>query len=177
MKAAGVTKVESELELNGQYLGGEILGFADLVLTNSKGQKAIVDMKWGGVKKYAEKLKDNSHLQLGIYAEVLRQKTNAWPEVGYYILAESKLFVLNDNYFPDGNKVNKKIDESTPHLWERFKKSYKWRNEMLKNRRIEVALQAIEVTDDSVPPEDGLQPEYLNPAYNDFLTLSGWRQA
>lgn len=177
MKAAGVTKVESELELNGQYPGGEILGFADLVLTNSKGQKAIVDMKWGGVKKYAEKLKDNSHLQLGIYAEVLRQKTNAWPEVGYYILAESKMFVLNDNYFPDGNKVNKKIDESTPHLWERFKKSYKWRNEMLKKRRIEVALEAIEVTDDSVPPEDALKPEYLNPAYNDFLTLSGWRQA
>lgn len=177
MKAAGVTKVESELELNGQYSGGEILGFADLVLTNSKGQKAIVDMKWGGVRKYAEKLKDNSHLQLGIYAEVLRQKTNAWPEVGYYILAESKMFVLNDNYFPDGNTVNKKIDESTPHLWERFKKSYKWRNEMLMNRQIEVALEVIDETGDSIPPEDGLKPEYLNPAYNDFLTLSGWRQA
>ena len=176
LKAAGVKKVESELELNGQYPGGEILGFADLVLTNSKGKKAIVDMKWGGVKKYAEKLKNNSHLQLGIYAEVLRQKTNAWPEVGYYILAESKMFVQNDNYFPDGITVSKKVDESTPHLWEQFKKSYLWRNKMLKKKQIEVVLEDIDETDDSVPPEDGLKPEYLNSAYNDFLTLAGQRK-
>lgn len=177
MKAAGVEKVESELELTGHYPGGEILGYADLVLTNRNGKRAIVDMKWGGVKKYANKLTENNHLQLGIYAELLRQKTNAWPDVGYYILAEAKLFAQHDDYFPDGTKVNKKIDESTPHLWERFKSSYAWRNELLKARRIEVALEDVEETEESDTPEDGLKPEILNPAYNDYLTLSGWRKA
>ena len=177
LKAADVKTVQSELELRGLYSGGEILGYADLVLTNSKGKHAIVDMKWGSANWYAKKLTENTHLQLGIYAELMRQKTKAWPDVGYYILLESKMFVQNDNYFPDGITVNKKIDESTPHLWEQFKKSYLWRNEMLKNKQIEVVLEEIDETDDSVPPEDGLKPEYLNSAYNDFLTLAGRRQA
>jgi len=177
LKAAGVANVQSELELKGHYPGGEILGYADLVLTNRDGKRAIVDMKWGGAKKYAGKLAENTHLQLGIYAELLRQQTGAWPDLGYYILAEAKLIAQHDEYFPDGGKVNKKIEESTPHLWERFKKSHAWRNELLKQRRIEVVLDEAEETEASAAPEDGLKPEILNPAYNDYLTLAGWRQA
>ena len=91
LRSAGIYTVQSELELKGHYSGGEILGYADLVITNKHGISAIVDMKWGGKNKYTEKLTENAHLQLGIYAELLRQKTGTWPEVGYYILAESKL--------------------------------------------------------------------------------------
>lgn len=177
LKAAGVTSVQSELELNGVYAGGKILGYADMVLSNARGQHAIVDMKWGGTKKYAARLAENTHLQLGIYAELLRQKTGAWPEVGYYVLSEAKLFTQHDHYFPDGALVNKKIDESTPHLWERFRQSYAWRNQLLKEGRIEVALESIAATDDSEAPEDGLKPEFLNPSYNDYLTLAGERDA
>lgn len=177
MSAAKVEVVQSELELNGHYPGGEILGFADLVLTNNKGKQAIVDMKWGGTKKYATKLTDNTHLQLGIYAELLRQKNGEWPEVGYYILAEGKLFVQQDNYFPNGNIVNKKIDESTQHLYERFKATHAWRAELLRQGKIEVVIEGVDETDDSATPDDGLHPEFLNPNYNDYLTLAGWRQA
>lgn len=177
LKAAGVTKVESEMEFNGHYPGGEIMGYADLVLTNRQDKRAIVDMKWGGTKKYAVKLAENTHLQLGIYAELLRQKIGVWPDVGYYILAEAKLFAQHDDYFPDGIKVNKKIDESTQHLWERFKTTYAWRNELLQQRKIEVVLEGIEETEDSAHPADGLKAEVLNPNYNDYLTLAGRRQA
>lgn len=176
-KAADIAQVQSELELTGHYSGGEIKGYADLVLSNRKGKHAIVDMKWWGTGKYAGKLVDNRHLQLGIYAELMRQQTGKWPDVAYYILAEAKLFAQHDDYFPEGIRVNKKIDESTPHLWERFKKSYAWRAELLKQGKIEVALEHIEESDATATPEDGLVPEYLNPAYNDYLTLSGWRQA
>lgn len=176
-KAADIEQVQSELELTGHYSGGEIIGYADLVLTNRKGKHAIVDMKWWGTNKYAGKLVENRHLQLGIYAELMRQQTGKWPDVAYYILAEAKLFAQHDEYFPEGIKVNKKIEESTPHLWERFKKSHAWRAELLKQGKIEVALEHIEETEHSLHPDDGLVPEYLNPAYNDFLTLSGWRQA
>lgn len=177
LKAAGVDKVQSEMKFDGHYPGGEIMGYADLVLTNRQGKHAIVDMKWGGTKKYADKLAENTHLQLGIYAELLRQKTGAWPDVGYYILAEAKLFAQHDDYFPDGIKVNKKIEESTPHLWERFKASYAWRKELLQQRKIEVVLAGIEETEESASPAEGLTAEVLNPNYNDYLTLAGWRQA
>lgn len=176
-KVADIVQVQSELELAGHYPGGEIIGYADLVLTNRKGKQAIVDMKWWGMGKYAKKLVDNRHLQLGIYAELMRQQTGKWPDVAFYILAEAKMFAQHDDYFPEGIKVNKTIDESTPHLWERFKKSYAWRADLLKQGKIEVALECIEETEHSPHPDDGLVPEYLSPAYNDYLTLSGWRQA
>jgi len=175
LKAAGIKKVQSELELKGDYPGGKILGYADLVLTNVQGKYAVVDMKWGGKKKYTEKLSENSHLQLGIYAELLRQKTGIWPEVGYYILAESKLITQHDHYFPDAGIANKKIDESTPHLWERFKATHAWRSQLLHQGKVEVVLEGLEATEDSVTPEDGLKSEVLNSNYNDYLNLAGWR--
>jgi len=177
MKAADVVSVQPELELNGSYPGGAILGYADLVLTNSRGQKAIVDMKWGGTKKYSAKLVENTHLQLGIYAELLRQKTGAWPDVGYYVLSEAKLFTQHDHYFPESGVVIKKTDETTPHLLERFKQTYAWRNELLKQGTIEVVLESTVPKDEFNSPEDGLAPEYLNPNYNDYLTLAGGRDA
>ena len=175
LKSANISTVQSELELKGSYSGGEILGYADLVLTNEQGHHAIVDMKWGGKKKYTEKMTENSHLQLGIYAELLRQETGTWPDVGYYILAESKLITQHDHYFPDASIVNKSIDESTPHLWERFKATHAWRSKLMQDGMIEVVLDGVDETVDSASPEDGLSPEVLNPNYNDYLTLAGWR--
>ena len=175
LRSAGIYTVQSELELKGHYSGGEILGYADLVITNKHGISAIVDMKWGGKNKYTKKLTENAHLQLGIYAELLRQKTGTWPEVGYYILAESKLITQSDNYFPEASVVNKKIDESTPHLWERFKATHAWRSKLMQDGMIEVVLDGADETGDSATPENGLNPEVLNPNYNDYLTLAGWR--
>ena len=175
LKSADIKTVQSELELRGHYSGGEILGYADLVLTNSQGHHAIVDMKWGGKRKYTEKLVENAHLQLGIYAELLRQKTGAWPEVGYYILAESKLITQHDHYFPDASIVNKSIYESTPHLWERFKATHAWRSKLMQEGNVEIVLEGVDETEDSSTPEGGLKPEVLNPNYNDYLTLAGWR--
>lgn len=175
LKSANITTVQSELELKGSYSSGEILGYADLVLTNAQGNHAIVDMKWWGKSKYTKKMTENTHLQLGIYAELLRQQTGKWPEVGYYILAESKLITQHDHYFPDASIVNKKIDESTPHLWERFKATHAWRSKLMQDGMIEVVLQGVDDTEDSSAPEDGLKPEVLNPNYNDYLTLAGWR--
>jgi hypothetical protein len=176
LKSAGVTRVQSELACEGSYSGGKIQGAIDLVLTNARGQQALVDMKWGG-KSHADKLAKNTHLQLGIYAELTRQKTGVWPDVAYYVLSEAKLFTQHDHHFPDSVVVNKKTDESTPHLWERFKQTYEWRSELLKLGKIEVVLDGIQETEDSVPPEDGLKSELLKPDYNNYLTLAGRRHA
>ena len=175
IKAASVIAVQPEMELNGIFPGGHVHGYADLVMTNQHGQQAIIDMKWGGSKKYSQKLVENTHLQLGIYAELLRQKTGSWPETGYFILSEAKLFA--QHYFPDSTPVVKKIDESTPQLWARFVETYAWRNELLKQRQLEVVLASSIPDEEFETPETGLKPEFLNPAYNDYLTLAGWRQS
>ncbi|SFP71747.1 PD-(D/E)XK nuclease superfamily protein [Nitrosomonas cryotolerans] len=177
IKTAGVTKIKSEQALKGQFPGGKIIGYADLMLTNGQGQHAIVDMKWGGTKKFTEQLRENTHLQLGIYAELVRQKTGAWPAVGYYVLSEAKLIAQQDAYFPDAIQVNKKTEESIPHLWERLKETYIWRDTLLQQGRIEVALADQEEIEAITPPEAGLKITPLNPCYNDYRVLAGWRPA
>lgn len=178
LAAAGVISVEPELELDGHFRGGEIFGFADLIVTKEDGTKAIVDLKWAGGKKYPEKLATNSHLQLGIYADLLRQKTGAWPHLAYFILSQARLIAPDDRFFGDAKVVRKKKgldDESTPQLWARFENTWAWRKAQQDSGLFELILAEADIKDGLIAyPEDGLVPEVLNPAYNDFLALAGW---
>lgn len=178
LATAGVVCVEAEQELSGHFRGGEIFGFADLVVTRADGTKAIVDLKWAGGKKYPEKLAANSHLQLGIYAELIRQKTGVWPHLAYFILSQARLIAPDDRFFGDAKVVRKNKgleDESTPQLWARFENTWEWRKAHRDDGRFELILGESDIKDRSTDwPEDGLAPESLNPAYNDFLALAGW---
>ena len=175
ISGAGVVKVEPELALAGHHAGGEIGGFADLVLTKADGSQAVVDMKWSG-KKFSDLLKENRHLQLAIYAELLRQKGGVWPQVAYYVLDRGQLLATSDEFFPEAKLVRKEVEENTPHLWLRFAETWKWRRKQLDEGKIEVALAEIIETDDSAFPEAGLVPQLLNPRYNDYLHLAGWEK-
>jgi hypothetical protein len=170
---AGVVKVAAEMELDGQFAGGALGGYADLVLTRADGSQAVVDMKWAG-NKFADALKENRHLQLAIYAELLRQKSGAWPQVGYFVLNRGHLLMTDDHFFPDARLVRKTTDENTAQLWLRFIETWKWRRAQLDAGQIELALAEIDATDESACPETGLIAQVLYPGYNDYLALAGW---
>lgn len=170
---AGVVKVVAEMELDGQFTGGELGGYADLVLTRADGTQAVVDMKWAG-SKFADLLKENRHLQLAIYAELLRQKSGAWPQAGYFVLNRGHLLMTDNHFFPDARLVRKSTDENTAQLWLRFIETWKWRREQLDAGHIEVALEEIQETDASAFPETGLTAQVLYSGYNDYLALAGW---
>lgn len=176
LAGAKVTKVMPEMPLEGIYTGGQLTGFADLVLEKSDGSRAVIDMKWSGAKKYPTKLKDNRHLQLAIYAELLRQKFTAWPVVGYFILDQGRLFTTDPNWFPSAEVVRRGTDENTSQLWQCFLEAWKWRQTQFKAGLFEVALEDIAATENSIAPENALAMEYLNPAYNDYLALAGWEE-
>lgn len=175
---AGVTRVEPETQLVGHFEGGGIMGFADLVLTRADGGIAIVDLKWDGGTKYPKKLATNGHLQLAIYAELLRQKTGQWPHLAYFILRRARLIAPDDRYFPDAAVIPKNQgleDQGTPQLWARFQSTWQWRKEMQDAGQFELILSEADLKDESTPwPDDGLAPEVLNQRYNDFLALAGW---
>jgi hypothetical protein len=151
-----------------------LAGSADLVMQLSRGGHAIVDMKWSGVKKYPEKLKQNRHLQLAIYAELLRQKTGSWPLVAYYILDRARLFTTDNRAFPDADVILSESGENTAQLWLRFVETWKWRSAQIASGCFEVALDSIESTEDSTSPDAAMSPETLTAAYNDYLALAGW---
>lgn len=171
---SGAVEVLPELELEGRYAGGELIGYADIVIRTKVGERALLDMKWGGYKKYPEKLRENRHLQLAVYAELLRQKYGAWPGVAYFILHNAMLVASDDHCFPGARVVEPASDEGTAQLWGRFLKTWQWRKEQVERGAFEVALESIEAPDNEAPPADALALEYLNPDYNEYLTLAGW---
>ncbi len=171
---AGIVQVAPERVVSGHFPGGELEGSADLVMQNGRGERAIVDMKWSGIKKFPEKLQQNRHLQLAIYAELLRQENGEWPSVAYYILDKARLFAADDRAFPGAEVVPSANGENTAQLWQRFLATWRWRVAQIQSGHFEVALDSIAVTDDSTPPEDAMPMETLNEAYNDYRTLAGW---
>jgi hypothetical protein len=177
--AAGAVAVVPEMELTGQYAGGRLKGYADLVLelpASGERQQAVVDMKWAGRKKYAEKLRDGGYLQLAIYAELIRQRTGKVPALAYCILNEARFIAPDNNTLPSAFPVFPKNGENAMQLWQRFTASWRWRRAQLDARQIEVALQGTPDEDPPAPPEDGLTPEYLNESYNEYLALAGWEE-
>lgn len=173
---ADIAAVTAEQELAGHFAGGALGGSADLVLTTAQGHRAIVDMKWSGGKKYPEQLKANRHLQLAIYAELLRQDSGSWPSVAYFILEPARLLTPDDRTFGDSERVPANLPSSTPELWRSFTEAWKWRQAQLSEGLFEVALESIEEDEDSTPPEQAMPMEYLNESYNDYLALAGWEQ-
>ena len=171
---AGIAKVDSEILLSGHFIGGELTGYADLVMQKAGGSQAIIDMKWSGVKKFPAKLKENRHLQLAVYAELLRQKTGDWPTVAYYILDQARFFASSDLVFADADVVSSASGENTAQLWQRFLETWKWRRAQIATGLIEVALEGIEATEMSTPPDSAMAMEYLNEDYNDYRALAGW---
>ncbi|MBL8401782.1 PD-(D/E)XK nuclease family protein [Accumulibacter sp.] len=173
---AGMVQVLPERGVAGQFPGGELAGSADLVMRNGRGERAIVDMKWSGIKKFPDKLKRNRHLQLAIYAELLRQETGAWPSVAYYILDRARFLAPDDRAFPDAEVVPSADGENTAQLWQRFLATWRWRVAQIQSGQIEVVLDAILATEDSEPPAEAMTMETLNEAYNDYRALAGWER-
>ena len=138
------------------------------------GERSVVDMKWSGSRKFPELLAKNRHLQLAVYAELLRQQSGSWPDVAYYVLDKAQLYATDANYFPDAQTVQKANIETTADLWKRFVETWNWRSAQMAAGQFEVALEGIEETEDSIAPDDGLAREVLKEDYNEYLTLAGW---
>jgi hypothetical protein len=172
LNRAGVTLVEAERQFAGHFAGGALGGKSDLVLTGPDSSFAIIDLKWGG-KSHRPKLEKNRHLQLAIYAELLRQKTGRWPALAYFLFSQATLLTRDDLWFPGITPVPDRTGENTAQLWQRFLVTWQWRQEQIAAGQFEVVLAEGE-DDESRPPDDGLAIEILDTRYNECLRLAGW---
>ena len=174
VQAANVSMVEPESKLFGYFAGGALVGYSDLVLTKADHSQAIIDMKLAG-RSHRAKLEENRHLQLAIYSELLRQSTGQWPALAYFLISEGKLLTRDDLWFPRAYPVVNRSGENTAQLWQRFLITWRWRQEQFAEGLFEVVLDKSEEAE-SMPPDDGLAMEVLNPNYNECLHLAGWRE-
>ena len=173
LKASNVSRVEPERFVEGTFIGGALAGHIDIVLTGPATQQAIIDMKWAGEKTHRPKLENNRHLQLAVYAELLRQSTGAWPALGYYLISQHKLLTRDEHWFTGTTPVQNRTNENTAQLWQSFLVTWKWRQEQFAKGDFEVVFDESSEAE-SVPPEGGLAIEVLNQNYNDYRYLMGW---
>lgn len=174
LNAASVTEVLPEEPLEGHFPGGEIGGPTDLLLRTDNGNTAIVDMKWGGRKKYGDKLKNNHHLQLAIYAELQHQSTGQWPSVAYFIFDDARMIAPDNTTFENATVMPSTSGENTAQLYQRFIETWRWRASQVASGEFEVVLAGIPEGEGAEPPLEGLTAEILSEAYNDYRYLAGW---
>src|SRR3984885_11098519 len=83
LRAAGVTKTSANVQtLEIPFVGGNIYGFLDLLVENASGQKAVIDLKYGGFKQKSQQLSGNLPLQPAVFPR-LGDQSFPWPEGGF----------------------------------------------------------------------------------------------
>jgi len=183
LRVAGVTKTSANVQtLEIPFVGGNIFGFLDLLVENASGQKAVIDLKYGGFKQKSQELSDNLHLQLAVYARLVDQGS-PWPEAAFLILGKRALLAQQRNFFPDADIVSSKLSPSgLQACWNEFEELWKWRRDLLDQGWIECAVSGSDgATSDLLPnstsPIQRWQLENYADPYDDLGVLTGWEDS
>jgi RecB family exonuclease len=177
LQSADVVAVQMELWQEGRFIGGALNGFIDLLATRKDGTEAVIDIKWGGRKYRREALLANSYLQLATYSH-LRRNNGATdsPALSYFIVMDSTLLSLNHSFFPNADILKPADEESPIEYWQRFEQSWRWRQGQFERGLIEVTVTNTEPTQESEPPENGLDIPEASDLFNDYSVLTGWEE-
>ena len=95
---AGVVEATSEYHVERQFAGGALRGDVDLVTVNDRGDRAVLDAKWGSERYRLEEIANNQHLQLAVYGFMLARRE--WPWAGYYIVTTGNVLGPDARFFP-----------------------------------------------------------------------------
>lgn len=172
LRGGGVSGIIPEKALEGSTPLGKLTGSSDLSLSFGDGRRAIIDMKWGSQGWYRDKLRNQTHLQLCIYAKLESEGRGRWPEVAYYILGDGEMLTASAGLFPAVRPLP--VEDETPLLWERINATWAWRKGQIERGAIELVFDDVEPTAESEPPPGALLIETPGTRYNDFIHLAGW---
>jgi RecB family exonuclease len=174
LQGAQAAALAAEQPLSGTFEGGGLTGAADLVVTRADGRAAVVDMKWTSrARAYREQLAKGRHLQLAVYAELLRQTTGQPPEVAYFMLRDGSLHAHDASFFPEARAATGPDAETAEAVWQRLLLTWRWRQAQFARGEFEVVLEGVEETAESQPPEGALDIQPLYAGFNDYLVLAG----
>jgi RecB family exonuclease len=174
LRKASVVKVEMEADARGQFAGGDLGGYIDMLLTNDRGEQAVLDLKWGGGKYRENDLKKNSAMQLATYSYLKRQGS-VWPQIGFFVLSEARLLSQSCQFFKSAEVCDPGLPvDPCASYWQDFETTWQWRRAQLDQGLIEVTVEGTSADAASTPPADGLPIDEHNDSFNDFSVLTGW---
>ncbi|MYD97267.1 MAG: PD-(D/E)XK nuclease family protein [Gammaproteobacteria bacterium] len=167
LDGANVREVQSELPLAKAFAGGTLMGEADLVLVSARGERAVLDAKWGSEPYRLKEIEDGKHLQLAVYGYSLAEP--AWPSTGYYIVTTGNVLAPDTGFFPTAIGTGGDDVES---IWRRCLVTRDWRLEQFERGVIEVNAGA-EPDADSQTPSGALEIAEGPDRFDEFHWLTG----
>ena len=185
LRAANVTRVRVNFTIEKVgFFGGELGGTLDLEVENAAGERAVVDLKYGGRTSRYTELNKNLHLQLAVYG-YLSAHTNGgtWPEAAYFILNPPTLLALNNTFFPTAQVVRSKVAcPGMQSCWAEFEEVWNWRRDLLNRGWVELPIKNTDQTDGTGPEPNSTPPvpawvfDTKADRYDDFTALTGWKE-
>ena len=169
-KNAKVVKVKTELKQEGQFGGGALSGYIDIVASHADGSNAVVDIKWGGNKYRSSELQESRYLQLAVYDRLIQKS----PSLSYFILVDAHMLNLNHDFFKKGERITPENGEDSAQFWARFESTWKWRKTQIDRGRIEVTVTGTTPDENSIPKNNGLDIPDASDGFSDYGALTGW---
>lgn len=179
LRAAHIEQVAPEASVEVKFAKRLLTGTIDLLTTDAKKRRAVVDVKWSSQNFRRGLLEDNRALQLGTYAYLQRthDRSSAWPPGAFFILSTGNLLTADSSRFPGAIVSDSRSGEGVAELWSRLGVTCDWRWKQLEAGKVEVVSELTEPDGDSAPPETGLAPVSGADPFDDFTSLTGWEVA
>jgi len=176
LRAAGVVRVQTEVEFSGVLGNVPLIGKVDLLLELQDARKVALDIKWRGDKHYTGLLLEGQHLQLALYASLVEQSSGSAPAaLGYFLLESGVLLATHSGIFPNAQVRQPRDGTTVSDLLNRAKSSWSWRAGQLKAGQVEVV--PVGPTEDYNGPPGTLPVSGPSRWDIDHLVLlGGWEQ-
>lgn len=170
-----VEEVEKKIEI--EAFGEQFCGWIDMCLVRGD-ERCVLDLKYGGGKKYKNSLEQNSDLQLALYSKSYGEKSYAF--TAYFIIASAQLYSKEIKAFKNPhNRPMASHHEKYDELWDQMENTHRVRREELGKGEIVVR---DDVTQDLFEEKNITDDTYLNlknvegNKYHDFDVLLGFHR-
>lgn len=170
---------DTELDLQGQFQNIPIRAKADLVLEKD-GQQAVVDLKWRGISRRENSIRNEEDLQLVLYSKLLAEDNN-WAHTSYFIMDRGRMLARNTLAFKEITPVSADTNHVSVNerIFSKMEETYRWRMEQIQKGLIEIrsANTKLDLEDAyenfglSRPTLDMLEMKTDDAPFDDYRTL------
>ncbi|MBR9920184.1 MAG: PD-(D/E)XK nuclease family protein [Bacteroidetes bacterium] len=173
--------VKSELELEGPFGEVQMRGFADLVLKRGE-EEAIIDLKWRGLSRRTNMIRNEEDLQLILYS-LLLTKDPAKAHTAYFIIRDGQLIARDNAAFAEVQAIQEDADRQSVNrdILNRMLHTFEWRMKQLNAGKIEIRTSDTQIeledhyADEGVQWENMLEMRTEDSWYDDYKTLIEFR--
>ena len=179
LRNAGAVRVQTETEIKGSFAGEPFIAVLDLLVTLSTGRTVVLDLKWGWASHHRERLQAGRHLQLALYAGLVRETLGSLPiTVGYFIFQGAELIVSHEGVFGSAEVRAPKSGITLPELYTMALATWQWRQDQWAKGTVEWVDKRFGKLTEMAGPEGTLVlDEDVGYFDGDYLALlGGWEK-